>query len=107
MEMTPIQIITVCGIFVGFHLLALPAFVWALRSRQFSGAEQKSWSLEDAAESPAAPPAILPISAARARWMRATLATLAALMLGSILLILGTALHATGHPATGTCPFKF
>ncbi len=111
MDMTPAHVITVLSIFVGFHLLALPLFVWALRHKQFSGAEQKLWSLDDVPETTAAPPAQLPVNARRARWMVGTLATLAVAMLGSILLVLGVALHgtaqATGHPITGSCPFKF
>lgn len=111
MDMTPAHIITVLCIFTGFHLLALPLFIWALRHKQFSGAEQKLWSLDEVPETTEAPPMRLPVSSRRARWMVGTLGTLAVAMLGSILLVLGVALHgtaqATSHPTTGTCPFKF
>ena len=80
MDMTPAHIITVLCIFTGFHLLALPLFVWAVRHRQFSGPEQKLWSLEEAPETTAAPPAHLPVNSRRARWMVGTLGTLAVAM---------------------------
>lgn len=109
MDFNPTQLVTLLGVFVGIHVLALPALAWAFRSRQFSGAEQKLWSLDDVAETPAAPAAVLPASPGRARLMLTVLATMAVAMLGSVLLVLFTALHAgaAAHPTTGTCPFKF
>ena len=111
MDMTPAHMITVLGIFIGFHILALPLFFWALRHKQFSGAEQKAWSLDEVQETTTAPPAKSTLNSRQSRWMVGTLGTLAIAMLGSIVLVLGVALHGTSpavtHPTTGSCPFKF
>ncbi len=104
MDLNPLQTIALLSIFIGLHVLALPAFLWALRSRQFSGHEQQVWTLDDG-EAPAAPPAAVTVSARRARWMVGTLATLAAAMLGTVVLTLVLALYGSAHPATGKCPF--
>ena len=104
MDLTPIQLTTLCVIFVGLHVLALPAFVWALRRGQFRGREQVEWHLDDP-EAPAAPPALMPVTTRRARRMLGILGTLAVLMLASIFLVMFVALYATSHPATGKCPF--
>ncbi len=111
MDMTPAHVITVLSIFIGFHILALPLFVWALRHRQFSGAEQRAWSLDEVQETTTAPAAKSTLNTRQSRWMVGTLSTLAIAMLGSIVLVLGVALHGTApavtHPTTGSCPFKF
>ena len=104
MDPNPLQFTALCVIFVGLHVLALPAFVWALRRGQFRGREQIEWHLDDA-ESPAALPALTPVTARRARWMLGILGTLAVLMLASVFLVAFVALYATAHPATGKCPF--
>ncbi len=104
MEMNPTQLTTLCFVFVGLHLLAVPAFVWALRGRQFSGRQQSEWHLDDP-ETSSVVPVTDPISARRARWMLGVLGTMAVTMLASVLLIMFVALHATAHPATGKCPF--
>lgn len=104
MDPSPTQFTALCVIFIGLHVIALPAFVWALRRGQFRGREQAEWHLDDP-ESPAAPPATTPITGRRAHWMLGILGTLAVLMLGSVFLIMFVALHATAHPATGKCPF--
>jgi len=104
MDLTSTQMITLGLIFVGLHVVALPPFVWALRRGQFRGREQSEWRLDDP-ESPAAPPALSPVTARRARWMLGVLGALAVLMLGSVFLVIFVALHATAHPATGKCPF--
>jgi hypothetical protein len=49
-------------------------------------------------------PTVIPLTA-RARWMLGFLATLAVLMLLSVVLVMVTAIYATAHPATGKCPF--
>jgi cbb3-type cytochrome oxidase maturation protein len=104
MDLNSIQLTTLCVVFVGLHLLALPAFVWALRGRQFSGRQQSEWSLEDS-EAPPAPMAVS-IMPRRARWMLGILGTMAVLMLASVLLVMFVALQATAHPVTGKCPFQ-
>ena len=104
MDLNPVQLTTLCVIFVGLHLLALPAFVWALRGRQFSGRQQIEWTLDDP-EEPSALPATVSVMPGRARWMLGVLGTLAVLMLSSVLLVMFVALNATAHPATGKCPF--
>ena len=40
-DFNPTQLITLCAVFIGFHVLALPAFIWGMRRRQFAGREQK------------------------------------------------------------------
>jgi nitrogen fixation-related uncharacterized protein len=104
-DFNPHQLITLCAVFIGFHVLAVPSFLWAMRHRQFTGREQKEWNMD--AESPEAP--ILPLRAAplpaKARVMLGILSVLAAVMLASIFLVLFVALHATAHPATGASPF--
>lgn len=104
MTPSPIQFTTLCAIFIGLHVIALPAFVWALRRGQFRGREQSEWHLDDP-EALAAPPVLTPASARRARWMLGILGTLALLMLTSVFLVMFVALYATAHPATGKCPF--
>ncbi len=104
-DFNPRQLITLCAVFIGFHVLAVPSFLWAMRHRQFAGREQKEWNLE--AESPEAP--ILPAQAAplqaKARVMLAILSVLAVLMLGAVVLTLVVALNAAAHPAAGAPQF--
>jgi len=104
--LTPDQLTTLCAVFFGFHILALPLFFWALRDRQFSGAEQRVWSLDDQ-ETLSITQASKPPDPKRVRWMLSILMTFGTLMLSSILLMMVIALHATAHPgsATGKCPF--
>ncbi len=104
MDLNPLQTIALLSIFIGLHVIALPAFLWALRSRQFSGHEQQVWTLDDG-EAPMAPPAAIAVSARRARWMVATLGTLAVATLGTLVLTLVLALYGGAHPATGRSPF--
>ncbi len=104
MDPSPIQFTVLCAIFIGLHVVALPAFVWAVRRGQFRGREQSEWHLDDV-EASAAPPAVIPVNARRARWMLGVLGTLAVLMLASVFLVMFVALYATAHPATGKCPF--
>lgn len=104
MDPNPSQFIALCIIFAGMHILALPAFVWALRRGQFRGREQREWHLDDP-EAPSAPPASISVTPRRARWMLGVLGTLAILMLASVFLVMFVALSATAHPATGKCPF--
>ena len=105
-DFNPLQLITLCGVFIGFHLLAVPAFLWATRHRQFSGREQKEWNLDSGAspEMPLPPIQTGPLPV-RARIMLSILGVLGIGMLGSIFLVLFTALHATAHPAPGKSPF--
>jgi len=104
-DFNPRQLITLCAVFIGFHVLAVPSFLWAMRHRQFAGREQKEWNLE--AESPEAP--ILPAQFAplpiKAQVLLAVLSILAVMMLGAVVLTLVVAIHATAHPATGTPQF--
>ncbi|MGI4790514.1 MAG: hypothetical protein ACRYFS_16885 [Janthinobacterium lividum] len=107
-DFNPSQLITLCAVFIGFHVLAVPAFLWAMRHRQFSGREQKEWNLEHNA-APEMPVVSLPCASGpmpvKARLMFGILGVLGIGMLGSIFLILFTALHAAAHPATGQSPF--
>ena len=105
-DFSPFQLITLCFVFIGFHLLAVPAFLWAMRHRQFSGHEQKEWNLDSGVspETPIAPAVTAPMPA-RARVMLSILGAMGVAMLASIFLVLFTALHATAHPAVGKCPF--
>ena len=104
-DFNPRQLITLCAVFIGFHVLAVPSFLWAMRHRQFAGREQKEWNLE--AESPESP--ILPAQAAplpaKARIMLGILSVLAVIMLGAVVLTLVVALNAASHPATGAPQF--
>ena len=104
-DFNPTQLITLCAVFIGFHVLALPAFVWGMRRRQFAGREQKEWNLDDAA-SPDAP--LVPLPAApltkKGRLMLGILSVFAAAMLASVFLTLYVATHATVHAAVGQSP---
>lgn len=104
MELNPLQNVALISLFIGLHLIALPAFLWGLRSRQFSGREQSVWTLDDG-EVPAAPPAAVAVSARRARWMVGILAALAVATLGSVILTLVLAMSGGAHPTTGNAPF--
>jgi len=104
MDLSPTQFIVLCTIFIGIHVVALPAFVWALRRGQFRGKEQIEWHLDDT-EALVAPPNLSPLNVRRTHWMLGILSTLAVLMLGSVFLVMFMALQATAHPATGKCPF--
>lgn len=99
-DFNPTQLVTLCLVFVGFHVLALPAFVWGIRRRQFAGREQKEWNLDDAA-GPDAP--IVPLPAApltkKARLMLGILSVFAAAMLAAVFWTLYAAIHATAHAA--------
>lgn len=105
-QFNPTQLITLCFVFVGFHVLALPLFIWAMRRRQFAGREQKEWNLDED-RAPDAP--VVPLPPARinkqAQIMLAILGAFATGMIGSIFLILYTALHAPAHPIVGKSPF--
>ena len=104
-SLNPAQITTLCVVFFGFHLLAVPAFWWAMRHRQFSGAEQRVWSLDDGETAPPVPAA--PTDTRRVRWLLGTLMALGMLMLSAIALTMLMAFHAPTHPiaAGGKCPF--
>lgn len=100
------QLTALCVMFLVFHLLAVPPFVWALRHEQFRGREQAEWSLDDpdTQDIPAAKSTLTPW---RVRWMLGVLVTLGALMLFSVVLTLVFAVSAPAHPAVGAakCPF--
>ncbi len=102
--LNPAQLTALCIIFVVFHLIAVPPFVWAMRRGQFRGAEQAEWTLDDP-ESPLAVPVTMPLTPRRARWMLGALITLGVLMLSSIILTLVFAMSAPAHPTVGKCPF--
>ena len=102
--MTPLQITALCVLFLGFHVVAIPAFVWALRGGQFRGPEQAAWNLDDG-EPPAAPPTLTPLTPRKARWMLGLLVTMGVLMLSSVLLTVVLATQATNHPTAAKCPF--
>ena len=104
-DFNPRQLITLCAVFIGFHVLAVPSFLWAMRHRQFAGREQKEWNLEaDSPEAPIQPlrPAPMPV---KARVLLAVLSILAVMMLGAVVLTLVVALNATAHPAAGSPQF--
>ena len=105
-DFSPLQLIILCSVFIGFHVLALPLFLWAMRHRQFTGREQKEWSLDDGGfpEMPL-PPVQSGATPAKARVMLSILCVFAVTMLASIFLVLYTALHATAHPAVGSSPY--
>jgi len=105
-DFNPTQLITLCAVFIGFHLLALPFFIWGMRRRQFAGREQKEWNLDsfaapDAPVDPLKPAPLTP----KARIMLGILGVFATGMLASVLLVLYVAMHATAHAATGKSPF--
>ncbi len=104
-DFSPHQMITLCLVFVGIHVIAVPSFLWAMKHRQFVGREQKEWNLE--AESPEAP--LLPLGPAplptKARVMLGILSILAVLMLGAVVFTLVVALHAVAHPAAASPQF--
>ena len=104
--LNPSQLTTLCLVFFAFHLVALPAFYWAMRHRQFSGAEQCVWAMDDPHDAPTHLPVDMG-TAVKTRWMLAVLLTMATLMLSSIVLTMFVALHAPAHPVTtaGKCPF--
>ena len=101
-DFNPHQMITLCLVFVGIHVVAIPSFLWAMRHRQFAGREQKEWNLDSGAspEAPIAPlpPAPLP---PKARVMLGILSVLAAAMMASVFFVLYVAMHAASHPAAG------
>lgn len=104
-DFNPRQLITLCAVFIGFHVLAVPSFLWAMRHRQFAGREQKEWNLE--AESPEAPivplrPAPLPL---KARVLLSILGVMAVMMLAAVAFTVIVALNATAHPAAGAPQF--
>ncbi len=105
-DFNPSQLITLCAVFIGFHVLALPAFVWGMRRRQFAGREQKEWNLDEAAspDVPLAPLASAPLTQ-RARVMLGILGVFAATMLASVALTLYVAMHAVAHAAVGQSPY--
>ena len=104
--LNPSQLTTLCIVFVAFHVLALPAFYWAMRHKQFSGAEQRSWSLNDSEWQPTRQETA-PVNARKVRLMMAVLLTFGVMMFSSIVLTMVIALHAPSHPiaAGGKCPF--
>ena len=104
---TPAQLTTLCIIFVGFHLLALPAFFWAMRHRQFTGREQRVWTLDDSAEALPSDSPSYPRDPCRVRWMLGILVFFGALMLSAIFLTVLMALTVPTHPgaAGAKCPF--
>ena len=104
MDMTPIQIIALCVLFMGFHAVAIPAFVWAWRSGQFSGPEQAEWHL-DHGEPPDAPPTLTPLTPRRARLMLSLLVTLGVLMISSVAITVVMASRPAAHSVAGKCPF--
>ena len=104
-DFNPHQMIALCAVFIGFHVLAVPSFLWAMRHRQFAGREQKEWNLEaEAPEAPVLPAQSAPLPA-KARVMLGILSVLAVLMLSAVVLTLVVALHAAAHPAAAAPQF--
>lgn len=101
-DFNPRQLIALCAVFIGFHVLALPAFIWGMRRRQFAGREQKEWNLDDASspDAPLAPLPPVPITR-KAKFMLAILSVFAAGMVASVVLIVYVATHATVHAGVG------
>ena len=102
--MTPIQIIALCVLFMGFHAVAIPAFVWAWRGGQFRGPEQAAWHL-DQGEPPDALASLTPMTPRRARLMLGLFITMGVLMLSSVALTIVMASQPAAHSAAGKCPF--
>ncbi len=104
-DFNPTQLITLCAVFIGFHVLALPAFIWGMRRRQFAGREQKEWNLDEAAspDAPLAPVPPAPLTK-QARVLLGVLSVFAAAMLASVVLVVYVSLHATAHAAVGQIP---
>ena len=104
-DFNPSQLITLCAVFIGFHVLALPAFIWGMRRRQFAGREQKEWNLDEAAspDAPLAPMPPVPLTK-QARVLLGILSVFAAAMLASVVLVVYVSLHATAHAAVGQVP---
>jgi len=105
-QFNPTQLTILCLVFVGFHVLALPLFIWAMRRRQFVGREQKEWNLDGdhAPDTPVTPLPPAPINK-KARIMLAILGVFATGMIGSIFLVLYIAMHVAAHPVVGKSPF--
>ncbi len=105
-DFNPTQLITLCAVFIGFHVLALPAFVWGMRRRQFAGREQKEWNLEDSAapDTPLAPLPAPPLTK-KGRLMLGILSLFAASMLASVAVVVYAAMHAASHAAVGQSPY--
>ena len=104
-DFNPHQMITLCAVFIGFHVLAVPSFLWAMRHRQFAGREQREWNLDaDSPEAPTLPAQAAPLPA-KARVMLGILSLLAVMLLGAVVLTLIVAMNATAHPAAGASPF--
>ena len=105
-DFNPTQLVALCLVFIGFHVLALPAFIWGMRRRQFAGREQKEWNLDDAA-SPDAPLAPLPPApiTAKTRLMLGILGVFAVGTLASVVVIVYAAIHAASHAAAGQSPY--
>lgn len=101
-DFNPTQLIALCAVFIGFHVLALPAFLWGIRRRQFAGREQKEWNLDDAAtpDAPLAAPPAVPLTK-KARLMLGILSVLAVAMMASVMFTIYAASHATVHAAAG------
>ena len=105
-DFNPTQLITLCAVFIGFHVLALPAFIWGMRRRQFAGREQKEWNLDEAAspDAPIAPSPPAPLTK-QVRVLLAILSVFAAAMLASVVLVVYVALHAAGHVGAVQNPY--
>ena len=102
-DFTPAQLITLCAVFIGIHVLAVPAFLWAMRHRQFSGREQKEWNIN--ADRPQVPTAPLSAGSAplpvRARVMLGVLSVFALAMIASVFFVIYASMQAAAHPAVG------
>ena len=104
-DFNPTQLITLCAVFIGFHILALPAAHSPDKRRQFAGREQKEWNLDEAAspDAPLAPLQPVPLTK-QARVLLGILSVFAAAMLASVALVVYVSLHATAHAAVGQIP---
>ena len=105
-DFNPTQLITLCAVFIGFHMLALPAFVWGIQRRQFAGREQKEWNLDDAAAPDAPNAPLMPVPLTRkARVLLGILSVFAVTMAASVFVVVYAALHATAHAAAAQNPY--
>ena len=104
------QITQLCLLFVGLHLLALPAFVWAAKRRQLTLPDRAVYEVID--DMPEAAPALVsPSQKWRLRLMLSVIGAMFALMFLSTLGMLHAAYSSPSAPGpeahVSACPLGF